>query len=109
MYTHGREAMRFSTTYQFYKQTPQQLNKWLPHWPIRIISSANQKIMTTLFRIRGQDVHIQVNVGLGVINIPFAFKLHFNYPNTTENNFYANGGDLRFKGKNDCQMGFTRA
>ncbi len=60
--------------------------------------------MTTPIQNQGQDADIQVNVGLGVINIPFAFKLHFNYPNTTENNFYANGGDLRFiKG----QMGFT--
>jgi hypothetical protein len=37
-----------------------------------------------------------VNVGLGVINILFDFKLRFNYPETNENNFYANGGDLRF-------------
>ena len=105
MYTHGREAMRFSTTYQFYKQTPQQLQKWLTPLAYKdLFPRQIKKVVTTPIQNQGQDADIQVNVGLGVINIPFAFKLHFNYPNTTENNFYANGGDLRFiKG----QMGFT--
>ena len=105
MYTHGREAMRFSTTYQFYKQTPQQLQKWLTPLAYKdLFPRQIKKVVITPIQNQGQDADIQVNVGLGVINIPFAFKLHFNYPNTTENNFYANGGDLRFiKG----QMGFT--
>ena len=105
MYTHGREAMRFSTTYQFYKQTPQQLQKWLTPLAYKdLFPRQIKKVVTTPIQNQGQDADIQVNVGLGVINIPFAFKLHFNYPNATENNFYANGGDLRFiKG----QMGFT--
>ena len=29
LYTHGRETMRFTTTYQFYQQPPQLLHKWL--------------------------------------------------------------------------------
>lgn len=105
MYTHGREAMRFSTTYQFYKQTPQQLQKWLTPLAYKdLFPRQIKKVVTTPIQNQGQDADIQVNVGLGVINIPFAFKLHFNYPNASENNFYANGGDLRFiKG----QMGFT--
>ena len=105
MYTHGREAMRFSTTYQFYKQTPQQLQKWLTPLAYKdLFPRQIKKVVTTPIQNQGQDADIQVNVGLGVINIPFAFKLHFNYPNASENNFYANGGDLRFiKG----QMRFT--
>ena len=101
MYTHGREAMRFTTTYQFYQQPTQQLNKWLnPLAYQELFPRQIKKIITSPIQNQGQDADIQVNVGLGVINIPFAFKLYFNYPNTVENNFYANGGDLRFiKGK----------
>ena len=82
------------------KQTPQQLQKWLTY--IRFISSANQKVVTHPIQNQGQDADIQVNVGLGVINIPFAFKLHFNHPNTTENNFMPMVTCVLLKG----QMGF---
>ena len=101
LYTHGRETMRFTTTYQFYQQPPQQLHKWLsPLAYQELFPRQIKKISASAIQNQGQDADIQVNVGLGVINIPFAFKLHFNYPNTVENNFYANGGDLRFiKGK----------
>lgn len=101
LYTHGRETMRFTTTYQFYQQPPQLLHKWLsPLAYQELFPRQVKKIITSPIQNQGQDADIQVNVGLGVINIPFAFKLHFNYPNTIENNFYANGGDLRFiKGK----------
>jgi len=105
LYTHRRESMRFTTTYQFYKQTPQQLQKWLtPLAYQELFPRQIKKVITTPIQNQAQDADIQVNVGLGVINIPFAFKLRFNYPQSTENNFYANGGDLRFiKG----QMRFT--
>ncbi|WAU73971.1 MULTISPECIES: SRPBCC family protein [unclassified Acinetobacter] len=101
LYTHGRETMRFTTTYQFYQQPPQLLHKWLSPLAYKeLFPRQVKKIITSPIQNQGQDADIQVNVGLGVINIPFAFKLHFNYPNTVENNFYANGGDLRFiKGK----------
>ena len=101
LYTHGREVMRFTTTYQFYQQPTQQLNKWLnPLAYQELFPRQIKKIITSPIQNQGQDADIQVNVGLGVINIPFAFKLHFNYPNTIENNFYANDGDLRLiKGK----------
>ena len=32
----------------------------------------------------------------GVIQIPFNFKMRFEQPNTLQNQFYANGGDLKF-------------
>ncbi|WP_436898302.1 SRPBCC family protein [Acinetobacter gyllenbergii] len=101
LYTHGRESMRFTTTYQFYKQPPQPLQKWLsPSAYQELFPRQIKKVVTTPIQNQAQDADIQVNVGLGVINIPFAFKLRFNYPQAAENNFYANGGDLRFiKGK----------
>lgn len=97
LYTHGREAMRFTTTYQFYKQSPQQLQKWLtPAAYQELFPRQIKKVITTPIQNQGQDADIQVNVALGVINIPFAFKLRFNYPEATKSSFYANGGDLRF-------------
>lgn len=97
LYTHGREAMRFTTTYRFYTQSPQPLQKWLsPNAYQELFPRQIKKVVTTPVQNQAQDADLKVNVGLGVINIPFAFKLHFNYPNTTENRFYANGGDLRF-------------
>lgn len=97
LYTHGRENMRFSTTYQFYKHPPQQLQKWLtPQSYQELFPRQIKKIVMTPLKNKTQDTDIKVNVGLGVINIPFDFKLRFNYPETNENNFYANGGDLRF-------------
>ncbi|RLZ10005.1 SRPBCC family protein [Acinetobacter sp. 2JN-4] len=96
-YTHGRESMRFTTTYQFYKQPPQQLQKWLvPSAYQALFPRQIKKISTTPLQNKSQEADIHVNVGLGVISIPFSFKLHFNYPQSTENNFHANGGDLRY-------------
>ncbi|USA48239.1 SRPBCC family protein [Acinetobacter sp. C26M] len=101
LYTHGRETMRFTTTYQFYKQSPQPLQKWLsPLAYQELFPRQIKKVIASPVQNQEQDADIKVNVGLGVINIPFAFKLRFNYPQADENNFYANGGDLRFiKGK----------
>ncbi len=97
LYTHGRESMRFTTTYQFYQQPVQSLQKWLsPSAYQELFPRQIKKVTATPIQNQGQDANIQVNVGLGVINIPFAFRLRFNYPQTIENNFYANGGDLRF-------------
>ncbi|WP_043972262.1 MULTISPECIES: SRPBCC family protein [Acinetobacter] len=97
LYTHGRESMRFTTTYQFYQQPVQSLQKWLsPSAYQQLFPRQIKKVIATPIQNQGQDANIQVNVGLGVINIPFAFRLRFNYPQTIENNFYANGGDLRF-------------
>jgi hypothetical protein len=55
-----------------------------------------KNIKTTPSTQQGQDAEFKVSVGLGVISIPFDFKMHFSYPKATENNFYANGGDLRY-------------
>ena len=96
-YTHGREVLRFTSTYQYFNATPQQLQKWTqaPSYK-EIFPNQIKNIKVSAITAQGQDADIKVSIGLGVISIPFDFKMHFNYPKPTENNFYANGGDLRY-------------
>ena len=42
------------------------------------------------------DADYKISVGLGVINIPFDFKMRFNYPDLLQNQYTATGGDLKF-------------
>lgn len=96
-YTHGREVLRFTTTYQYYNATPQQLQKWTQPLSYKeILPNQIKNIKVTPINAQGQDSEFKISVGLGVISIPFDFKMHFTYPKPTENNFYANGGDLRY-------------
>ena len=96
-YTHGRETLRFTTTYQYFKTPPQNMQKWTQPMSYKEVFPKQIKSITmTPLNQQGQDAEFKVSVGLGVINIPFDFKMHFTYPKTTENNFYSNGGDLRF-------------
>lgn len=96
-YQHGNEMMRFTTTYQYYAQTPQQMQKWLqPSSYQSLFPRQIKKLTTSNQTAQGKDTQFKVSIGLGVISIPFDFKMHFNFPQSTENNFYANGGDLRF-------------
>ena len=41
------------------------------------------------------DANYKVSVGLGVIQIPFNFKMRFYQPDALQNHFSANGGDLK--------------
>ena len=96
-YTHGRETLRFTTTYQYFKTPPQNMQKWTQPMSYKEVFPKQIKSITmTPLNQQGQDAEFKVSVGLGVINIPFDFKMHFAYPKPTENNFYANGGDLRY-------------
>ena len=96
-YTHGREVLRFSTSYQYFNAAPQQMQKWIqPTSYKEILPKQIKNIKTMPVNTQGQDTEFKVSVGLGVISIPFDFKMHFSYPKPTENNFYANGGDLRY-------------
>lgn len=96
-YQHGREDMRFTTTYQYYNQIPQQLQKWTEPSAYKALFPRQIKdIKASTVSPQGQDAEFKVSVGLGVISIPFNFKMHFTYPKSTENNFSANGGDLRY-------------
>lgn len=96
-YQHGPENMRFVTTYQYYSQSPNQLQKWTQPTSYQSLFPRQVKSITTSpISNKNQNAEFKVNVGLGVINIPFDFKMNFNYPTTTENQFYANGGDLKY-------------
>lgn len=96
-YTHGRETLRFTTTYQYFKTPPQNMQKWTqPKSYKEVFPKQIKSITTSALNQQGQDAEFKVSVSLGVINIPFDFKMHFTYPKPTENNFNSNGGDLRF-------------
>ena len=96
-YTHGRDVLRFSTSYQYFNAAPQQMQKWIqPTSYKEILPKQIKNIKTMPINTQGQDTEFKVSIGLGVISIPFDFKMHFSYPKPTENNFYANGGDLRY-------------
>ncbi|WP_406741440.1 SRPBCC family protein [Acinetobacter shaoyimingii] len=96
-YKHSNENLRFVTTYQYYSQSPQQLQKWTqPNAYKMLFPRQIKSIKTTALEHGSQDAEFKVSVGLGVINIPFHFKMNFNYPNATSNAFYANGGDLKY-------------
>lgn len=109
-YQHGLESMRFVTTYQYYAKSPQQLQKWTqPNSYQSLFPRQIKSIKTSDLVNNNQNADFKVSVGLGVITIPFDFKLNFKYPSNTANEFYANGGDLKFlKGQmnfDDFQQG----
>lgn len=96
-YQHGLESLRFSSSYQYFAKSPQQMQHWLNApayqelFPRQIKNIEIKKIDPNTF-----DADYKISVGLGVINIPFDFKLRFDYPNSLENEFDAVGGDLQF-------------
>ncbi len=96
-YPHGLKSLRFSSSYQYFAKNPQQLQHWLNApayqelFPRQIKDIEIKKIDPNTF-----DADYKISVGLGVINIPFNFKLRFDYPNSLENEFQATGGDLQF-------------
>lgn len=104
-YQHGRENLRFVTSYQYNPLNKEQLQKWLkPNAYQAIFPRQIKKINITDESNTSQNADIKVSVGLGVITIPFDFKLNFKYPDTSSNQFYANGGDLKYvKGQMDLQ------
>lgn len=96
-YQHGRENLRFVTSYQYNPLNKQQLQKWLkPNAYQAIFPRQIKKINITDESSTSQNTDIKVSVGLGVITIPFDFKLNFKYPDASSNQFHANGGDLKY-------------
>lgn len=96
-YPQGRETMRFTTTYQYYAKTPQQLQNWLN--PVSFQSLFPRQIKKVELSSPApqlQDANFRVSVGLGVINIPFDFKMRFNHIDSNQSQYNAIGGDLRF-------------
>lgn len=96
-YQHGPENMRFVTTYQYSAQKPQALQKWTqPKAYQTLFPRQIKSIQTIILENKSQNADIKASIGLGVITIPFHFKMNFSFPKPTENLFYANGGDLKY-------------
>ena len=96
-YQHGAEKMRFVTTYHYFPQSSQQLSKWTQPTLYSKLFPRQLKSVTVQEQNNGaQLADFKVNLGLGVINIPFNFKLNFQYPHSHSNSFYAQGGDLKY-------------
>ncbi|CAG69862.1 hypothetical protein [Acinetobacter baylyi] len=96
-YPHGTEPMRFTTSYQYYPQTPQQLQKWLhPDSFQTLFPRQIKKVELSSMSTHVEDASFRVTVGLGIINIPFNFKMRFEQPDVGQSDFTATGGDLRF-------------
>lgn len=96
-YEHGAETMRFSTTYQYLDKTPHQLQKWIqPSAYQTLFPRQIKSIKTSILPNKSQNADFKVSVGLGVIQIPFNFRMNFKFPSDIENNFHANGGDLKY-------------
>ncbi|MGE8542199.1 MAG: SRPBCC family protein [Acinetobacter sp.] len=95
-YANKYEVMRFSTSYQYYTQTPEQLQQWLAAPAFQKLFPNQIKAFTIKkLNQRQLDADYRISVGLGVINIPFDFKMRFDYPNAQQTQFYATGGDLK--------------
>lgn len=106
-YPQGRENMRFVTTFQYSDQAPNQLQKWLnPASYQQLFPRQLKKISLENTAANQQNVNFKVHIGLGIINIPFDFKVQYQYPTPLKNQFIANGGDLKLmKG----QMNLTQS
>ncbi len=100
-YQHGRETMRFISTWMYMQPEPQQLEAWLqPDAFKQFFPRQIKDIKVSPNATQGLDSQFKVSVGLGVISIPFNFGLHFNFPSKLSSDYYATGGDLKFiKGK----------
>ena len=95
-YQHGAEKMRFVTTYHYFPQSSQQLSKWTQPTLYSKLFPRQLKSVTVQEQNGSQLADFKVNLGLGVINIPFNFKLNFQYPQAHSNSFFAQGGDLKY-------------
>ncbi|OTG81293.1 hypothetical protein B9T33_06380 [Acinetobacter sp. ANC 5054] len=93
----NHELMRFSTSYQYYPHSPSNLQNWINAasfqslFPKQVKEVQVQKLNQHLL-----DANYKISVGLGVISIPFDFKMRFDYPDLLQNQYTATGGDLKF-------------
>lgn len=96
-YGQASENMRFSSSFHYYPQPVQKLQPWLA-------ADASQQLFPRQIRkvelhpVNSQqmDANYKVSVGLGVIQIPFDFKLRYQQSSPLQSKFDAIGGDLKF-------------
>lgn len=96
-YGQNYELMRFSSSYQYYSQNPSKLQHWIAAPAFQKLFPRQVKEMQiTKLNAKTIDADYKISVGLGVINIPFDFKMRFDYPDLLQNQYTATGGDLQF-------------
>lgn len=92
-----QEVMRFSSSYQYYAQPASKLKPWLePQAYQRLFPRQIKQVHIQQASARQLDADYKISVGLGVIQIPFDFKLRFQAQGALEQQFQAVGGDLRY-------------
>lgn len=89
--------MRFSSSYHYYPNPEQQLQPWIG------IKASQQLFPRQVKHIeirptqnQSQIADYKVSVGLGVIHIPFNFKMNVLQANPSQTEFEALDGDLKF-------------
>lgn len=89
--------MRFSSSYQYYAQPASKLKPWLePQAYQHLFPRQIKKVHIQQPSARQLDADYKISVGLGMIQIPFDFKLRFQAQGALEQQFQAVGGDLRY-------------
>ncbi len=91
------ENLRFSSTYQYFPHSVDKLRPWLAAQASQqLFPRQIKKVELNPINTQSVDANYKVSVGLGVIQIPFNFKMRFYQPDPLQNQFNANGGDLKF-------------
>lgn len=91
------ENLRFSSTYQYFAHPVEKLRPWLAAEATQqLFPRQIKKVELNSINNQNIDANYKVSVGLGVIQIPFNFKMRFYQPDSLQNQFNANGGDLKF-------------
>ena len=89
--------MRFSSSFHYYPQPVQKLQPWLTvDASQQLFPRQIRKVELNPVNRQQMDANYKVSVGLGVIQIPFDFKLRYQQPSPLQSQFDAIGGDLKF-------------
>ncbi|ANF82547.1 hypothetical protein A3K93_10325 [Acinetobacter sp. NCu2D-2] len=91
------ENLRFSTAFHYYPHASNKLQPWLA------ANASQQLFPRQIKRVHIQpidpqnvDADFKVSVGLGVIQIPFHFKVRFKQMDALQTQYHAIGGDLKY-------------
>lgn len=96
-YQHGNEALRFTTSYQYFKAPVSKTNQLFnPMTYKTLFPKQIKKIDLISGQASSQDAFFHVRVGLGVINIPFSLRMRFQPLSPNGMDMTAVGGDIKF-------------
>lgn len=98
-YKHGKEDLRFSTSYQYFSAKSEKSKQLLSPNVFKTLFS-NQvksvKLIQNQDQLKSQDAIYDIRVGLGVISIPFSSRIRFVDLAENQVDMYAVGGDVKF-------------